>query len=117
MPQFEFADFIEEFKVDFIAHIPQPGYYADGGKWIKGVTTATPMEGIILPHSSPGYSDGIRFEANGVTNEAHRKVYTTIPMPVGTIIEYKGNTFTVDGEKEYSAYADVYIYIAKGVKK
>ena len=110
--QFEFADFIEEFKVTFTAYDEQPGQYDNNGKWIPGGALAPiSMDGIILPLSS----DELRHEANGVYTVKDRKVYTTVPLKMGQKIEYAGDSYTIDTEKNYTAYADVFIYYAKGV--
>lgn len=108
---FEFADFVEEFRVDFIVIDETPGDYNDAGTWVEGIPTPRDMYGIILPLST----DDMRFEANGSYTAMDRKIYTTTPLIIGQKIEYKGQAFTIDQDKPYSDYADVYIYFAKGV--
>lgn len=109
---FEFADFVDEFKVDFTVYDQQDGYYNNEGKWIEGVETPRAMNGIILPLSN----DELRFEANGAYTRKDRKVYTTTPLEMGQKLDCNNQTFTVDSEKPYNEYADVYIYFAKGVE-
>ena len=144
--QFEFADFVEEFKVSFtVLDEIINGYYDDEGRWIEGKDTlvndtvyyqgdftlgsvdeTTPsgqglsdadaetprtMEGIILPLTN----DELQHESNGVYTTKDRKIYVTSPLKIGQRIEYKNQLYTIDSEKDYSDYADVYIYFAKGV--
>lgn len=110
---FEFADFVDEFKVPFIAHISEKGVYDEAGDWIPGGTAEKAMNGIILPLSD----DDFKREGNGSYTSQDRKIYIVEPLPMGTVIEYKGERFTIDGSKPYDDYADVYIYFAKGVIK
>jgi hypothetical protein len=109
--QFEFADFIEEFRVDFIAIDEVKGHHNDSGKWIEGATNPRAMHGIILPLSN----DDLKRESNGTYTSMDRKIYVIEPMQIGQKIEYKGQTYTIDASKNYEDYADVYIYFAKGV--
>jgi hypothetical protein len=110
--QFEFSDFVEEFRVGFTVFEKQLGHYDDAGKWIAGGDLApVTMQGIILPLSN----DELKHEANGRYTEKDRKIYTTKPLKRGQKLEYNGDQYTIDSNKDYTAYADVYIYFAKGV--
>lgn len=108
---FEFADFVDEFKVSFTAIDELDGHYNNQGKWIEGGKTNRSMEGIILPLTS----DDLKHEANGTYTTKDRKIYTVEPLKHGQEIEHKEQRFTIDSEKPYNDYADVYIYFAKGV--
>lgn len=111
---FEFADFVDEFKVEFMAHPKVAGHYAPNGVWQPGEKgEPQAKEGIILPLSEDDY----RIAENGRYTEMDRKLYVTEPLEMGQQIEYKGQSFTIDRENPYSDYADVYIYYAKGVQK
>lgn len=108
---FEFADFVEEFFVPFTVFNEIPGRYNEVGKWIPGSKTARETGGIVLPLSN----DELKYEANGVYTSLDRKIYTTEPLVKGEKLVYNGQSFTVDANKDYEAYADVYMYFAKGV--
>lgn len=108
---FQFADFIEEFKVEFTALVEQEGRYDEKGKWIPGGTVPEIMKGIILPLTR----DELQYESNGTYTSKDRKLYTLEPLKEGQKIEYKGQKYTIDTSKPYEDYADVYIYFAKGV--
>jgi hypothetical protein len=110
--QFEFADFIDEFKVSFTVYNEAAGHYDDNGKWINGGALApTAMQGIILPLTN----DELKHEGNGTYTVKDRKIYTTTPLKIGQRLTYTGDDYTIDSNKDYTAYADVYIYYAKGV--
>jgi hypothetical protein len=110
--QFQFADFVDEYRLNFIRVTKEPGYrdINNGNKWVEGKETEIPMTGIILPLSP----DDLRRGANGSYTEKDREITVTTPMKKGDEIRYKGDTFTIDQEQPYSDYADVYIYMARG---
>lgn len=109
MKQFEFADFIEEFKVTFTAYQETGGYYNDAGDWVEGGLIPAQMTGIILPLNE----DDLKYVEQGTYSVKDRKLYTTQPLQLGQEIEYKGTKYTVQNFKDYSDYADVYIYYAR----
>lgn len=109
---FEFADFVEEFKLSFIVYDVGEGHFAPNGKWIPpGDPIPRDMEGIILPLTN----DDLKHEVNGTYTTFDRKLYTVTPLKIGQKFEYKGQSYTIDSAKPYDDYADVYIYFAKGV--
>jgi hypothetical protein len=108
---FEFADFVREFWVDFIVYDKTPGQRNEVGKWIEGTETPRDSGGIVLPLTN----DELKHEANGTYTTKDRKIYTIEPLTKGQRLEYKNQSYTIDQYKDYEAYADVYIYFAKGV--
>jgi hypothetical protein len=110
---FEFADFVQEFKVNFTVLGQDEGYYAPNGEWVPGVEISKPCEGIILPLSD----DDLKYDLNGLYTLHDRKIYTTTPLKIGQQIEHQGRRYTIQNEKAYSDYADVYIYYAKGASE
>lgn len=109
MKPFEFADFVEEFQVPFVACEESEGRWADNGDWIPGSKVSVNMVGIILPLSE----DDLRYAEAGTYSEKDRKIYTTQPLKIGQKIEYKGIPYTIQNFKDYSDYADVFIYYAR----
>lgn len=109
MKPFQFADFIEEFKVTFTTYQESGnGYYNDEGDWVEveDGPILVQMTGIILPLSE----DDLQYVEQGTYSVKDRKLYTTQPLKLGQEIEYKGTKYTVQNFKDYSDYADVYIY-------
>lgn len=104
--QFEFADFVEEFKVPFIVIKQTEGHWTDGGEWVPGGTETVPMEGIVLPLSE----DDLQYTEAGTYSVKDKKIYTTQALEMGQEIDFKGDKYTVQNFKDYTDYADVYIY-------
>lgn len=117
--QFEFADFIEEFQVEFTSFKSsgQSGWDRESGDFIEDVAEPTQMVGIILPLKE----DEIQYAPQGTYSVKDKKLYTLEPLDIQQEIEYKSDRYVVQSFKDYSEYADVYIYYAawrdKGVKK
>jgi hypothetical protein len=115
MKQFQFADFIEEFKVTFTAYQESSsGYYNDEGDWVEGEGGLIPvqMTGIVLPLTE----DDLKYVEQGTYSVKDRKLYTLQPLKLGIKIEHKGTQYTVQNFKDYSDYADVFIYYARCVE-
>lgn len=109
--QFIFQDFVLEYGVTFTVRDPNDGgYFADNGKWIEGSNEPIQVTGIVLPLSD----DDLQFSENGTFTQNDRKLYTIQPLTEGWIMEYKGKTYTIQGSRDYSDYADVYTYYARG---
>jgi hypothetical protein len=112
--QFEFADFVDEFSVPFtLFEEAGEGERLPNGKWQNAPATPIPKQGIILPLTE----DDRRYVANGTFTQRDRKLYTKEPLQEGAKIEYKNVKYTIQAFKDYEAYADVYIYIARGADK
>lgn len=107
--QFIFADFVDEFKVNFTAYEQTEGQYSDSGDWVEGIDTPVSMVGIMLPLSQTD----LRYAENGTSHVNDKKIYTTEPLSLGQKVEYKGDKYTIQSFKDYSDYADVYIYFAR----
>ena len=111
--QFQFADFVDEFYVPFKYFTKTEGTYDESGDWHKGEETAEERGGIVLPLSE----DDLRFVESGSYNEKNKKIYTTKPLAQNAMIEYKGEKYTVTTFKDYTDYADVFIYYARWREK
>lgn len=118
--QFEFADFIEEFKVEFTsfkASEESNGWDRETGDYEDSNIEPVMMEGIILPLKE----DEIQYAPQGTYCVKDKKLYTLEPLEIQQEIEYKSDRYVVQSFKDYSEYADVYIYYAawrdKGAKK
>ena len=115
--QFEFSDFVDEFKVEF--ELPEtievPSHYDDEGEWVPPRKSETFIKkaGIILPLSE----DDLKYAENGVYTVKEKKLYTVFPIEEGTVIRYKSDDYTVQAFKDYSEYADVFIYLMRWREK
>ena len=110
---FAFADFVDEFKVPFTYIKKTDGYWNDAGDWIEGGETRTEMYGIVLPLSE----DDLQYAEAGAYQAKDKKVYTTQPLELNAEIEYKGDRYTIQNFKDYSEYADVYLYYMRWREK
>jgi hypothetical protein len=85
------------------------GHWSDSGDWIDGGETPVSMVGILLPLSQ----NDLQYAENGTYSVKDKKIYTTEALKMGQKVEYQGDAYTVQNFKDYSAYADVYIYFAR----
>lgn len=111
--QFEFADFVGEFPAPFYMYetIDVPGGYNDDGEWIAGSSTEEKVlkQGIVLPLSD----NTLKYAPQGAYTEKEKELYVTYPIPINTRITYEDEDYTVQQFKDFSQYADVYIYIMR----
>ena len=142
---FEFADFVDEFAVEFtVFDEAVNGYYDDLGKWVDGNSQVDNIiyhsgdfalgssEEVVGPGEGLSDDDGetsrmmsgiilplnndeLRFETNGGYTSKDRKIYTKEPLKIGQHLEYKNQRYTIHENKPYDDYADVFIYFAKGL--
>lgn len=111
---FEFADFVEEFKVPFVYVVQQEGYWDKvTGDYIESSEVPVAMEGIVLPLSE----DDMRYSEAGTYTDKDKKLYTVQPLELGRKLIYKGDAYTIQSFRDYSEYADVFIYIARWREK
>lgn len=113
-PQFIFSDFVNDLAVDFTAYVPTAGAYDNTGKWIAGATTPVTMKGIVTANYG---NDSANFAEDGMRIELGKRIITTKPLKIGTKIEYNGEMFIIDNDKDNSPYTGIYIYGAKGAGK
>ena len=108
--QFEFADFIEEFQVEFTAYNPsgKSGWNRETMEYEENTIVPAQMVGIILPLSE----DELRYAPQGTYSVKDKKLYVLEPLTLQQEIEYKSDRYVIQSFKDYSDYADVYIYYA-----
>jgi len=111
---FLFSDFIDEFKVTFVAANEQTeGHYDDNGDYIPGANIPVLMDGILLPLTE----NDLKYSEAGTYSTQDKKIYTLEPLEIGQTINYKGVDYTIQSFKDYSDYADVYVYYARWREK
>lgn len=113
-----FKDVIDEQGVPFIAHLETPGAYVNG-EWVEGIKAVKDCFGVILPLSvgTQSVGESLEYAENGVYSLKDQKLLTTDTLPTGTLITYKGRTYTIQDFKDLSDYTDVNIYIARWRQK
>lgn len=112
--QFQFADFVEEFSVPIIAKtVGSDGYY-DDGEWVPPIPAEDlNLVAIVLPLSE----DDLKYVESGSYTVKEKKLYVTKELAVGQKIEYKSDLYEIGAFKDYSEYADVYIYLMRWQEK
>lgn len=113
-----FKDVIDQQGVPFIAHLKTDGGYLDG-EWVEGKKEDKECFGVLLPLAAGTQSVGesLTYAENGVYSLKDQKLLTTDVLPTGTLITYKGRTYTIQDFKDLSDYTDVNIYIARWREK
>lgn len=113
-----FRDVILEQGVPFIAHLETPGAYVNG-EWVAGIKSDKDCFGVLLPLAvgTANVGEALTYAENGVYSLKDQKLLTTDTLPTGTLITYKGRTYTVQDFKDLSDYTDVNIYIARWRQK
>lgn len=106
-----FGDMVREYGMPFIAFKEgKDGYYDEAGDWVPpSGPEKTSAIGVFLPFSD----DDLRYSEAGTYSTKDRKLYTLEELKEGMKIEYKGIPYTVQGFKDYTDYADVFIYVAR----
>lgn len=109
-----FKDVIDQQGVPFIAHLKTKGEYV-GIDWVAGKNEDKDCFGILLPLSvgSQSVGESLTYAENGVFSLKDQKLLTTDTLPTGTLITYKGRTYTIQDYKDLSDYTDVNIYLAR----
>ncbi|OES45232.1 hypothetical protein [Domibacillus iocasae] len=106
-----FAPMVQENGKPFTAFqkpVGEKGRYV-AGDWVEPESIPVPSFGVILLFSD----DDLRYSEAGTYSTKDRKLYTIDPLEQGQEIEYKGIRYTVQQFKDYSDYADVFIYVAR----
>ena len=109
---YDFIRLINKYSNAFELITENEGAYVNG-KWQAGLSTVTTMNGAIIPLSQSKI-----YQSGGTLKQTDRQLYTTTPItsPLDNCkIRYKGKTYSVEEETDYSDYADAYFYILKWV--
>lgn len=109
-----FKDVIEQQGVPFVAHLETAGAFVDG-EWVEDAKEDKDCFGVLLPLAigTQNVGETLTYAENGVYSLKDQKLLTTDTLPTGTLITYKGRTYTIQDFKDLSDYTDVKIYIAR----
>lgn len=113
MPKhFQFKRLIDRFGIQLTILQPAEGTtgYGPNGKKITQSPTSKVVIGVLTPPSK----DEIRHAPNGTYSVHDRNLYTLEPVKSKSKVEHEGKTYTVLETTDYTAYTDVFIYLAKG---
>ncbi|TQK41965.1 hypothetical protein FB479_11666 [Brevibacillus sp. AG162] len=113
MPKhFQFKRLIDRFGIQLTILEPTEGStgYGPNGKKINQSPTSKVVIGVLTPLSK----DEIRHAPNGTYSVHDRNLYTLEPVKPKSQVEHEGKRYTVLEIEDYTAYTDVYMYLAKG---
>lgn len=88
------------------------GAYVNG-KWQDGLKIVSEMSGAIVPLAEKKI-----YQSGGTLKTTDRQLYTVIPITEDLSkakIKYKGKTYSIEEDTDYSDFADVYIYTLRWV--
>lgn len=112
MNRYNFNDLVKRHSVSFKAVSKSEGEYI-GGRYQEGTETVTEHTGAIIPLSERKIHN-----TGGSYTAKDRNLYMTEPL-TGALkemqIRYKGNTYSIEEEKDFSDYSDVYVYLLRWV--
>ena len=111
---YNFVRLIAKYSVEYTVTIKAKGSYVDG-KYQQGVPTESTERGAIVPLAQRKI-----YQSGGAYTTNDRQLYRTTPITDAledVTVKYKGNTYNVEEETDYSDYGDVYVYLLKWVSK
>lgn len=109
---YNFDRLIDKYSGDFTLVSETEGNYI-GGKYISGETTEITLRGAIVP-----IADNKVYQSGGTYTTKDRELYmrTPIDKPLETVkVRYKNNEYKIEQVKDFSDYANAYIYLLKWV--
>jgi hypothetical protein len=111
LESFEFKEMIDDYGISLIYHPPpaEKGWKENGDPIEGGVADPVQIIGVLLPLSD----DELRYVDKGTYTTKDRKIITTSELKFGQTVDHKGISYTVQNEKDYTDYSDVYIYYAR----
>lgn len=111
MKLYNFIRLINKYSVDFVCITQSAGGYDDGGVYIAGEKTETPLRGAIIPMTERKI-----YQLGGNYTSEDRELYMIKRIDsalLGGKVLYKGEYFAIEEETDYSDYADIFHYILR----
>lgn len=88
------------------------GYWDDDGMWQEGLNESVLLQCAIVPMATKDvYASGGRYTT------ADRQLYTQQQLKTKQTIEYRGITYTIMEETDYTAYGDFFVYVIRAVSE
>lgn len=112
MAIYNFKRLIDKYSVNFTLVTTSAGSY-DGGKYVDGSETETPLSGAIVSTSS-----GKIYQSGGALTTKDKQLYmkTKIEQSLTNAkVRYGNNEYKIEQDMDYGDYADAYVYTLKWV--
>lgn len=106
--QINFREVIDSLGVMFSVSKKEEGHRVNG-KWVPGMADDEQLTGVILPLSN----DDMQYIESGTYTKKEKKLYVVTPIALGSEVEYKGETYTIQAFKDLTEYTDVHIYLMR----
>ncbi|QOS97554.1 hypothetical protein JNUCC42_13230 [Brevibacterium sp. JNUCC-42] len=105
----QFTNMLHRYSVP-CSLVRKNGQWNEDGEFKKQPTDPISLQLAILPIDAK-----MMQLAGGRYTMEDKAIYSTQPLIIGDQIKYKGGTFTIDHEVDYSEYADFKKYMVKRV--
>lgn len=109
---YNFVRLIKKYSVTYELITTSEGGYVNG-KYQKGISTVTEMYGAIVP-----LTERKIYQSGGNYSTKDRQLFSSVPITAplkDTKVRYKGETYNVEEETNYSDYSDAYVYLLRWV--
>ena len=112
MKLYNFIRLINKYSCDFTLVTRERGEY-EGGIYAAGAEAQASMRGAIVPMSERKV-----YQSGGHYTSEDRNLYMHSPITApleDCRVEYKGKTYSIEEEQDFSEYADVWEYVLRRV--
>lgn len=109
---YDFERLIDKYsnKVEIITQ--QSGQYVNG-RYVAAADEVNNISGAVIP-----LKDEKIYQSGGTLTKSDRQLYTKEPISNdlnGVKVRYKGKTYKVEEDTDYSDYGKIYVYVLKRV--
>lgn len=109
---YDFNRLIEKYSTSFLFKGASGGRY-EGGIFVPSDVEPTQMTGAIVPIKAQKI-----YQSGGTLTSKDKQLFSSAQLAGsldGAKIIYKGNSFSIEQDTEYSDYSDIYVYLLKWV--
>lgn len=109
---YDFNRLIEKYSASFLFKGVSDGHY-EGGIFVPSDVDPTPMMGAIVPIKSQKI-----YQSGGTLTSKDKQLFCSTQL-VGSLdgakIIYKGDSFSIETDTDYTDYAEVCVYLLKWI--
>lgn len=104
MKIYNFSRLVEKYSNDIELKSEEAGSY-NGGRYVRGQVTTQTVRGAIIPYTTEKI-----YQSGGYIKSTDLQLYTLYKIDLASRVSYKGRTYKVEEDSDYSDYSDVYVY-------
>lgn len=104
---YNFRRLVDKYSTNIIVKTSGAGHY-EAGHYVPGEVGEKSVRGTIMPYSTIKV-----YQSGGNIKTADRQLYLLEPFDLkldDVKVEYKGKSYKVEEESDYTNYSDVYVY-------